>query len=95
MHRAGIEKPVAPDYCQLLTVMRVMGKGDRMMDHSNLHGGSLISLIDILVDEGFMKDDSPKYLAMPIVIQDDTRRDFGPAIEVTLRREGNACTENR
>jgi len=81
--QVGISTP--PDYKQHVTYTRVLGKGQRLFDESNLLAGSLCELQDCLGSCGYLHDDSPKWLAYPTCEQVTTRRDEGPLLIVTLR----------
>lgn len=85
----AIFKP--PDYRQLLTLTRVLGKGQREFDVDNLAGGTLKHLVDALTRIGMWHDDSPRWLARRY-FQDASRRFEGPGIHVRIeaKREETA-----
>lgn len=78
-----------PDYRQLITITRVLGKGQREFDVDNLAGGTLKHLIDALTTIGMWRDDSPRWLARRY-LQDASRRFEGPGVQIrieAIRRE--------
>ena len=67
-----------------VTVTRILGKGERLWDSSSVLRGNWKELEDALVSLGWFVDDSTKYIATTDGRQDDTRRDIGPGIELTI-----------
>ena len=76
----------------VLTVTRVLGKGERKWDADSILRGNSKQLLDAIVGTKLLKDDNPKYVALVIGMQDDTRREIGPLIEVGFYEtlDGNA-----
>lgn len=73
-----------------LIVTRVLGKGQRLWDADSVLRGSAKQVIDAIVATGLLVDDGPKYVALVVGQQDDTRRDEGPIVEVTFCEVVNA-----
>lgn len=66
----------------VLIVTRVLGKGERKWDSDSILRGNSKQLLDAIVGTKLLKDDNPKYVSLVIGMQDDTRREIGPLIEV-------------
>ena len=73
-----------------IIVTRVLGKGERKWDADSVLRGSCKQLIDAIVATGLLVDDGPKYVALVVGQQDDTRRSEGPFTEVTFVAVDNA-----
>ena len=74
-----------------VTVIRVLGKGQRLWDGSSVLRGSYKEIEDSLVALGWWVDDSPKYIKWTNGRQDDTRREEGSCIELRIDKcEGGA-----
>ena len=71
-----------------ITVTRVLGKGQRFWDCGSELRGNWKELQDAMVAVGLFVDDSPKWITKVTGRQDDTTRDAGPAIEITVVRSG-------
>lgn len=69
-------------------VTRIIGKGQRLWDSSSIGRGNWKQIEDAMVAVGFFHDDSPKYITETRFFQDDSRRDEGPKIEVSIFRKG-------
>ena len=67
-----------------IVVTRVLGKGERLWDSDSVLRGSAKELIDSLVEDGYLVDDSPKYVAWSFGCQCDNRRDQGPFVTVAF-----------
>lgn len=67
-----------------LVVTRHLGKGDRLWDMDSVLRSSAKELIDSLVESGYIKDDSPKYVAWVVGLQDDSNRQAGPFTTVEI-----------
>ena len=67
-----------------VTVTRILGKGERLWDSSSVLRGNWKEIEDALVALGWFVDDSTQYIATTDGRQDDTRRDIGPGLELTI-----------
>ncbi len=67
-----------------VVVTRILGKGERLWDSSSVLRGNYKEIEDALVACGWFVDDSMNYIASTIGKQDDTRRNEGPSIELTI-----------
>lgn len=67
-----------------ITVTRILGKGQRLMDADSLGRGNAKELIDAIVAVGFLPDDGPRHVTEVAYRQDDTRRSDGPSTEITI-----------
>lgn len=76
--REPFEQPVA------LMLTRVLGKGQRLWDADSVGRGNAKELIDTLVSLGWFHDDSPKWIRPVWYRQDETRRQDGPAVVVSV-----------
>ena len=80
----GLARAV-PFPCRVtVTVTRILGKGERLWDSSSVLRGNWKELEDALVALGWFVDDSTQYIATTDGRQDDTRRNKGPGIELTI-----------
>ena len=77
------------DFPVVVHVTRIVGKGQRLWDSSSIGRGSWKEWEDAMVAVGFFHDDGPKYITETRFFQDDSRRDEGPKIEVSIFRKGN------
>ncbi len=75
-----------------MVVTRVLGKGERLWDADSVLRGNSKQMLDAIVGSKLLKDDNPKHVALVIGMQDDTRREIGPLIEVGFYEtlDGNA-----
>ena len=75
------------------TVTRILGKGQRLWDSSSIGRGNWKEIEDAMVACGWWVDDSLKYIAQTIFMQDDTRREIGPCVELVISeyKEANAA----
>lgn len=70
-------------------VVRVLGKGQRFWDSSSVLRGNYKQLEDAMVACGWFTDDSIKFINATSSDQDGTRRDLGPAVELTITEAGS------
>ena len=76
--RVPYEVPVS------VTVVRILGKSDRLWDSSSGLRGNYKEIEDALVECRFFWDDSPKWITETRFQQDSSRRDKGPSIELII-----------
>lgn len=76
--RTPFEHPVR------LTVIRVLGKGQRLWDASSVGRGNWKELEDAMVVCGWFYDDGPKWISSVAFFQDAKQRDVGPAVRVVI-----------
>lgn len=67
-----------------LTLVRVLGRGQRLYDVDSLGRGNAKELVDAIVAAGFLPDDSPRHISSCTYLQDASRRHLGPATEVVI-----------
>lgn len=67
-----------------VTITRVLGKGQRLMDAFENLPVALKGLMDALVEGGYLVDDKPRWMSHDPVQQDETRRQEGPRVEVQI-----------
>jgi len=67
-----------------VTVVRILGPGQRLWDSSSRGRGNYKQLEDSMVACGWFTDDSPKFIKDTIFQEDDTQRENGPAIDIYL-----------
>ena len=67
-----------------LTVIRIVGKGQRLWDASSVGRGNWKELEDAMVVCGWFHDDGPKWISEVRFYQDDTQRHVGPAVRVVV-----------
>lgn len=80
----GLARAV-PFPCRVnVIVTRILGKGERLWDSSSVLRGNWKEIEDSLVAIGWFVDDSTQYIATTDGRQDDTRRNKGPGIELTI-----------
>lgn len=65
-------------------IVRVLGKGQRLMDESNLIGGSWKQLEDAMVSSGWFHDDSPEWVKLLSPEQDASNRTSGPMVRIEM-----------
>jgi len=70
-----------------VSVVRVLGKGQRLWDSSSVLRGNWKEIEDSLVACGWFVDDSTKHIVNTFGYQDDTRRDQGPCVEIVVERD--------
>ena len=80
----GITRSEPIPYRCVNTVTRVLGKGQRLWDSSSIGRGNWKEIEDAMVVCGWWVDDGPKYIAQTIFAQDDTRRDAGSCVVLTI-----------
>jgi hypothetical protein len=68
----------------LVKVTRVLGRGQRYFDSSSVLRGNYKEIEDALVAAGFFHDDSRTWIRNTIPDQDNSRREIGPAVEITI-----------
>jgi len=68
----------------LVTVTRILGRGERQWDCDSILRGNAKQLIDALVSAGWFYDDSPQWISGCLGFQDSTRREIGPATEIGI-----------
>ena len=76
--REPFDRPVHVD------ITRILGKGQRLWDADSVLRGNAKELIDALVAVGWFVDDGPKYIYSVHGYQDETQRDNGPSVRVTI-----------
>jgi hypothetical protein len=67
-----------------LTVIRILGKGQRGWDVSSIGRGNWKQLEDAMVACGWFVDDGPKWVKGISFYQDDTQRAVGPAVRIIV-----------
>lgn len=77
-----VRKPF--DHQVRLTVIRIVGKGQRLWDASSVGRGNWKELEDAMVVCGWFHDDGPKWISEVRFYQDDTQRHVGPAVRVVV-----------
>lgn len=89
LRKRGFErKPF--DYPVIVSVTRVLGKGQRLWDSSSIGRGNWKEIEDALVAIGWFHDDCPKWIKETRFFQDAQRRDSGPVVEVGIWRPVDA-----
>jgi len=78
------------DFPVSVSVVRILGKGQRLWDSSSVLRGNWKEIEDSLVACGWFKDDSVKHIVNTFGFQDETRRDVGPCVEIIVRRDDSA-----
>lgn len=87
----SIGKVLSPPFVkQHVTITRILGPNQRSYDDlgESFGGGSVKQLVDAMKRLGFWIDDSPKWLERSYA-EDKTRRKFGPAVLVEIKRVKN------
>ena len=77
-----VRKPF--DHPVRVLVVRIVGKGQRLWDHSSTGRGNWKEIEDAMVVCGWFHDDGPKWITEVRFYQDDTQRHVGPAIRVIV-----------
>jgi hypothetical protein len=67
-----------------LVVTRLLGLREKKWDYDNIGGGSWKQLQDSLVQFGWFKDDSTKWITKVDFEQDDSDRSQGPAVRIQV-----------
>jgi len=75
------------DFPVKVSVVRVLGKGQRLWDSSSVLRGNWKEIEDSLVACGWFKDDSVKHIVHTVGYQDETRRNEGPCVEIIVERD--------
>lgn len=81
--RLAFPKMRLPTPCGL-TVVRVLGKGQRLWDYDSGLRGNWKEIQDSMVACGWMPDDGPQHLTRCDFRQDATRRGDGPCVEIEV-----------
>jgi len=74
-----------------IVITRVLAPKQKLMDVCSLGRGNSKQIIDAIVATGLLKDDSPRYLALTIFQQDDTRRELDGMVEVAFYQTINGA----
>lgn len=69
---------------QILTIWRIAGSREKEWDEANITGGTIKRLEDAIVQIGFAKNDTRNVMHLQPVIQDFTRRPYGPRCQIRL-----------
>ena len=75
------------DFPVIVSVVRVLGKKQKLWDSSSVLRGNWKEIEDSLVACGWFKDDSTAHIVNTFGYQDDTRRDQGPCVEIVVERD--------
>lgn len=67
-----------------VTITRVLGKRQSKWDPDSIGRGNAKELMDALTACGWWHDDSARWIERVDYRQDDTRRQDGPAVELTI-----------
>lgn len=87
MHRRRVPHP-----CKVsVVVTRILGPGEQAWDSSSILRGNYKELEDALVATGWFVDDSPRWIVETLGRQDSSRRDIGPAVELSIYRASIAA----
>lgn len=78
MTRTPFQNPVR------VTVIRILGRGQRKWDSSSVGRGNYKEIEDALTAIGWWHDDSPKWIENTEFQQDDSRRNEGPALRLIV-----------
>ena len=70
-----------------ISVIRILGKGQRLWDSSSVLRGNWKEIEDSLVACGWFVDDSTKHIVNTFGYQDETRREIGPCVEIVVERD--------
>ena len=82
LRRQPFREPVS------VTLVRILGKGERYWDPSSVLRGNSKELLDALVELGWFVDDSIKWINQPVIgLQDVSRREIGPAWEIRIEEQ--------
>ena len=77
--------PVRFPFPVRVRVVRVLGPHERKWDTSSILRGNYKEIEDALVAIGWFPNDSPDWIVETVPDQDDSQRDFGPAIVLEVR----------
>ena len=72
-----------------VVVTRVLGPRQQLMDSTSLGRGNWKEIEDALVACGWFVDDGPKQIRCTLFLQDDSRRDIGPAVLIEIFETGS------
>ena len=72
-----------------VVVTRILGPRQQLMDSTSLGRGNWKEIEDALVACGWFADDGPRQLRCTLFLQDDSRRDIGPAVLIEVYEAGN------
>lgn len=67
-----------------IRITRVLGPRQREMDAFENLPHALKGLVDALVTGGYLVNDGPKWMSYDPPVQDGTRRELGPRIEIDI-----------
>lgn len=71
-----------------VTMIRILGKGQKLWDNDSIGRGNAKEIIDSLVACGWFSDDSPKFITEVDYRQDECQRSKGPSIEIHIEQDG-------
>ena len=78
-----------------ITIKRILGKGQRLLDPDSITRGNCKQLVDSLQDAGIIKDDSCRHIGRVLGLQCAQQRERGPYIEVSFwEHENESCLGN-
>lgn len=77
--------PVRFPFPVRVRVVRILGPHERKWDTSSILRGNYKEIEDALVAIGWFPNDSPDWIVETVPDQDDSQRDFGPAIVLEVR----------
>lgn len=72
-----------------VVVTRILGPRQQLMDSTSLGRGNWKEIEDALVACGWFTDDGPKQIRCTLFLQDDSRRDIGPAVLIEVYEAGD------
>lgn len=87
VYASGASRRVAPEGRQRVSVTRILGPKQQLMDADNVTTACK-SLVDALRDQRLIRDDTPAAIELH-VDQDDGQRANGPAVRVRVEPEGD------
>lgn len=67
-----------------ISVLRILGKGQRLWDPDSILRGNCKQLLDSVVDAKILVDDSTRWVGRILGEQCDSQRDRGPSIEISF-----------
>lgn len=78
-----------------ISVLRILGKGQRLWDPDSILRGNCKQLIDSAVDAKILVDDSTRWVGRILGEQCDQQRDRGPSIEISFWEHENGESFSR
>lgn len=72
-----------------VVVTRILGPRQQLMDSTSLGRGNWKEIEDALVACGWFVDDGPQQIRCTLFLQDDSRRDIGPAVRIEIYEAGD------